>query len=283
MLANSVYSNGIITQEDLHQLRTISSSESKASKLVSLIKDTLLQNTFKFDSFISSLRSISVSSALADKVDSAYRFNLVVHRMKKVYEDSIDVNYLAAQLNSSKLISDETQFRGVSSGSITNMCSIILAELDSRGLGEAFLSLLEAYKNTRNIAYTLKESKPAVSKPTHSKTEGDHNRQKNSSDRMALPLSSELPLASIELEGDTVVKSADVRVISCSVEGDSDPYLSATSNNMSPESDSYRELETAQTIDHSEIVTKSAKPFVFNKNFSDQESMEKKKVNLTHS
>ena len=77
MVANAVFSKGIITQEDLHALRVIATNESKAKQLVSLIEKTITEHPFKFDSFVGALRSVSTHVVMAERILSLYRFNLI--------------------------------------------------------------------------------------------------------------------------------------------------------------------------------------------------------------
>ena len=141
MLANAVFSRGLITQEDLHQLRVISPITSQVNKLVALIGDTIMYHPFKFDAFITSLRSISAHVKLADKISFIHRLNLV-----------------SAELNNLQLISDATRSNAAKSANYTDMCSVLLTELHEKELAEPFLSLLSAYPNAKQIAVMLRTS-----------------------------------------------------------------------------------------------------------------------------
>ncbi len=157
MLANAVFSRGIITQDDLHQLRVMSGS-SQVSKLMKLIEDTILNYPFKFDAFVEALRSISCHVKLADKIYKIHRFNLVSHKMKKVSSEEVDLNYLSAELNNSQLISDQTRFNAARSANFTDMCSVLISELQGKGLADYFLNLLASYPNTKTISTMLRRS-----------------------------------------------------------------------------------------------------------------------------
>ena len=82
MLANAVFSKGIITQDDLHALRVIATNESKAKMLVFLVEKTISEYPFKFDSFVGALRSVCSHVVMAERILSLYQFNHVWSKVR---------------------------------------------------------------------------------------------------------------------------------------------------------------------------------------------------------
>ena len=158
--ANEVFYKGIITQENLHELRLVSSDKKKAEKLVSLIQDTLLEHPYKFKSLIEALRSLSTHEALANKISHLYQFNRVMSKMKKTGDELLDMNYLSAELNNSQLISDECRIKAAGAANFVDMCYVILVQLRTKGLEDAYLTLLDSFPNTKEVCATLRELYP---------------------------------------------------------------------------------------------------------------------------
>lgn len=157
MVANAIFSKGIITQQDLHDTRLVPSNENKARRLASLIQDTLREHPFKFESFTSALRSISSHVKLADRISHLYRFNLVSLKMRKSCNASLDMNYFSAELNNSQLISDEVRLKATTVTTLIEICSIFLAELHSKDLEEPYITLLDSYPNTESVCSDLRK------------------------------------------------------------------------------------------------------------------------------
>lgn len=209
MLANDAFSRGLITQADLHALRIVSSNEKRAAQLVDHIQQTLIQHPFKFESFVSILRSSRDLDQLAEAISWRYRFNLVCLKMKKVSEDSLDLNYLSAELNNSQLISDDIRRKAATARNFVDMCSVFLSELKSKNLLTQFLDLLEGYPNTKSVGAELRASEveletDRVTKLQHSTVRESRKRLKsNTSSSEGHPSHFQSPEASKVSSGDS--------------------------------------------------------------------------------
>ncbi len=241
MLANAVFSKGIITQDDLHAIRVVPSDPKKAAKLVSLIETTLYNHPYKFESFTSALHSISSLSPLADKISHLYRFNRVARKMKDTTESLLDMNHLSAELNNSKLISDVARIKAAGAANFVDMCSIFLAELQGKELAEPYLSLLNSFPNTRAACATLKEleaSKTPVAKSPKSVKE--HVPRERLASESGVPTSREF--AAEGGRGIAVSSSGGV------VGGGSGDSFSSRMRSPDVDSDQYHSADSSQRV-----------------------------------
>ena len=227
MLANALFSSGIIRQDSLHQLRTLHSDRKKAAHLISLLKDTLYHQPFKFDGFVKALHSIHTHEALADRLSRTYCFNFIMQKLKDYSQDDLDLNYFNTELKISKLISDSVHMKASRAGNVIEMCTTFLTALEAIGLGETFLNHLESFQNTKSVSFRLRDT-------------GD--------------IAKDYASATTKLGKETFSDQKERHIISLSsdtqtnLEGDSDPFLSAVSDNLSPESNSFREFLSSETV-----------------------------------
>ena len=227
MLANALFSSGIICQDSLHKLRTLHSDERKAAYLISLLKDILYHQPFKFDGFVKALHSIHIHEALADRLSQTYRFNFIMHKMKKYSQDNLDLNYFNTELNNSKLISDSVHMKASRAGNLIEMCTILLGALEPIGLGESFLNHLDSFQNTKSVSFQLKDAGDVAKNHSSSSLTAKFGNSSSQSDKKARRTGSDTH---------------------SNLEGDSDPFLSAVSDNLSPESNSFREFLSSETV-----------------------------------
>ncbi len=265
MLANSLYANGLITTDNLHELRTIPDKK-RVAVLLSLIEKALTLTPHVFNSFITTLHSVRLHEVFADSLLHAYRFNIVAQRTKKVSEETLDLNYFTVELNNMKLISDVTRTDTASAPSMEAMCGVLLQQLQNYKLGTRFLDHLESFNNTRSISVNLRQLDQEIRSdlPPHDVSTLLSERQLDQEGRSDhLSRSHEFsPTVTKTLEEErrsadkhfsSELRSSKVSSIDADyvTEGDSDRFLSARS---SAESDSFREFPS------SEVVTFSSEP-----------------------
>ena len=159
LITNKIFSVGLMTLNQLHDLRMISTNRDKASTLLLHVEAKFHKEQRAFSLFVESLRSISTHMILADQMSRVYRLNLVWRKMEKFSETTLDFTLLCNSLNDQKLISDSTKEQVFKLGDHFAFCHALSKELDLLGVGAVFLDLLDAFKNTKSFRATLRDYK----------------------------------------------------------------------------------------------------------------------------
>ena len=157
MFANKVHSLNLITRSHIYDLRTISSNEDRAAKLLDYVREAIQSSNKSFELFIACLRTIKVHEVLAESMSRSHRLQLVFRNMTKLSSKEINLTLLSTSLNDQKLISDNAKSRALSCQEPREFFSVIYNDLKATALGEDFLDFLDEVEQTRGMRTLLSE------------------------------------------------------------------------------------------------------------------------------
>lgn len=159
LITNKSFSVGLVTRSQLYDLRAMPSDQDKAANLLVHIESSLHKEPRAFELFVGSLRSISTHVTLADAMSRVYRLHLVRRRMEKFSETDLNFTLMCNRLNDQRLISDSTKEQAFKLEDPLAFCRFLFKEMDSMGIGEVFLDLLDAFENTKSLRAILRDHK----------------------------------------------------------------------------------------------------------------------------